>query len=126
VKAEQAFDVCHEVFRAARVLLSERIPTTQLGQQVSEYRWRPDRRARLGDYVSDFACAGECALDARQASRMVMFRMFYLGGAECERARREMGISPDAWANCADQIRRAVGRELVRRGVYPPQRYFLG
>jgi hypothetical protein len=78
------------------------------------------------DFVADFALAGEAALDRRQASRMILFRMFYLGGADYERARRELGITPDTWADWAIQIRRRVGRELVRRGVYPPGRYFLG
>jgi len=125
MKAETAFDVCHEVYRAARDVLAEKIPIMH-AERSSEYRWRPDRRARLGDFVADFALAGEAALDRRQASRMIMFRMFYLGGADYERARREIGITPDTWADWAIQIRRRVGRELVRRGVYPPGRYFLG
>jgi hypothetical protein len=125
MKAETAFDVCHAVFEAARDVLGEKIPIVH-AERSSEYHWRPDRRARLGDYVADFALAGEAALDGRSASRMIMFRMFYLGGADYERARRELGITPDTWADWAIQIRRSVGRELVRRGVYPPGRYFLG
>jgi hypothetical protein len=125
MKAETAFDVCFAVFEAARDMLAEKIPIMH-AERTSEYRWRPDRRARLNDYVADFALAGECALEKRLASRMIMFRMFYLGGADYERARRELGITPDTWADWAIQIRRNVGRELVRRGVYPPGRYFLG
>jgi len=125
MKAETAFDVCHEVYRAARAVLAEKIPILH-GERSSEYRWRPDRRARLNDFVADFALAGECALGPKQASRKIMFRMFYLGGAEYERARRELGITPVTWADWAEQIRRAVGRELLSRGVFPPGRYFLG
>jgi hypothetical protein len=125
MKAETAFDVCHTVFEAARDILGEKIPIIH-AERSSEYHWRPDRRARLNDYVADFALAGEAALDGRQASRMIMFRMFYLCGADYERARRELGITPDTWADWAIQIRRRVGRELVRRGVYPPGRYFVG
>jgi hypothetical protein len=125
MKAETAFDVCFAVFEAARDMLAEKIPIMH-AERTSEYRWRPDRRARLNDYVADFGLAGERALEKRLASRMIMFRMFYLGGADYERARRELGITPDTWADWAIQIRRNVGRELVRRGVYPPGRYFLG
>jgi hypothetical protein len=125
MKAETAFDVCHEVYRAARAVLGEKITVLQI-ERSTEYQWRPDRRARLADYVADFALAGASALERRQASRMIMFRMFYLGGADYEPARRALGISPDTWADWAVQIRRSVGKELLRRGVFPPGRYFLG
>jgi hypothetical protein len=55
---------------------------------------------------------------------MAMFRVYYLGGAEYHAARRHLGISELTWADWADEIRRLVGRELTRSGVFPPSRYF--
>jgi len=172
-----AFDVCHDVYRAAREVIDARIPTLNM-ESSGKYTWRPDRMPRLAEYVADFARAGERALgesgetlisvrreasragDSRavrfrstngrvlggdgqtgvpvlhervrrepsqtrlRASRMVMFRMFYLGGAEYQAARRHLGISELTWADWAEEIRRRVGQELASTGVFPPSKYF--
>ena len=141
-----AFDVCHEVYRAAREVIDTKIPTLSL-ESSGKYAWHPDRLPRLGEYVCDFARAGERALgDSRgtfsrrgtchssglaaaartRASRMVMFRVYYLGGADYQAARRHLGSSELTWADWAEEIRTRVGRELARSGVFPPSKYFRG
>jgi hypothetical protein len=158
------FDVCHDVYRAAREAIDSKIPTLN-AEASGKYEWRPDRLPRLAEYVCDFARAGERALgESREvpgwagmvaprrnrnpqtevcatqfcatrrrasslgttfrASHMAMFRLFYLGGAEYQAARRHLGISELIWADWADEIRRAVGRELMRAGLFPPHKYF--
>ena len=121
-----AFDVCHDVYRAAREVIDTKIPTLNL-ESSGKYMWHPDRMPRLGEYVCDFARAGERALgDPGQvrASRMAMFRVYYLGGADYHAARRHLGISELTWADWAEEIRSRVGRELTRAGVFPPSKYF--
>jgi hypothetical protein len=170
-----AFDVCHEVYRAAREAIDSKIPTLNV-EASGQYQWRPDRLPRLGEYVCDFARAGERALGGegsrgsrrshfvapafrpilgedrlgdgkpedytrhlarvdgrRQAeacptggrsSRLTLFHVFYLGGAEYSAARRHLGISEVTWADWAEEIRRLAGRELTRAGLFPPSRYF--
>jgi len=150
-----AFDVCHDVYRAAREAIDAKIPTLN-AEASGKYLWRPDRMPRLAEYVCDFQRAGERALGggpcegkgkfnvkgrqagasptcsfraspsqgAFRASRMAMFRVYYLGGAEYEAARRHLGISEITWADWADEIRGRVGRELTRAGVFPPSKYF--
>ena len=158
-----AFDVCHDVYRAAREAIDEKIPTLNM-EAAGKYQWRPDRMPRLAEFVCDFARAGERALggegcagmrsgrtEARGfrkrvgfgekinevkrkqaetcsivglASRMAMFRVYYLGGAEYSAARRHLGISEITWADWAEEIRELVGRELTQSGVFPPARYF--
>jgi hypothetical protein len=158
-----AFDVCHDVYRAAREAIDEKIPTLNM-EAAGKYQWRPDRMPRLAEFVCDFAIAGERALggvvcaemrsasgsdgavlgrrgiggvagDVKRkqaegcstvglASRMAMFRVYYLGGAEYSAARRHLGISEITWADWAEEIRGRVGRELTRSGVFPPARYF--
>jgi hypothetical protein len=162
-----AFDVCHDVYRAAREAIDSKIPTLN-AEASGKYQWRPDRLPRLAEYVCDFARAGERALgfdslveknksgrgeDSRslatgarpgsfgagpspkmlrtspsqgslRTSRLVMFRVYYLGGAEYQLARRHLGISELTWADWAEEIRRRVGRELARAGVFPPSKYF--
>ena len=145
-----AFDVCHDVYRAARESIDTMVPTLN-AESCGKYQWRPDRMPRLAEYVCDFARAGERALGGKawtrgrpkadrlkpillyfrasssrifRASRMTMFRVYFLGGAEYQAARRHLGISELTWADWADEIRRLVGRELTRAGVFPPSKYF--
>jgi hypothetical protein len=144
-----AFDVCHDVYRAAREVIDTKIPTLNM-ELSGKYMWHPDRMPRLAEYVADFARAGERALEERgklhsstllgtgsstsfraspsqgqlRASRMVMFRVFYLGGAEYQAARRHLGISELTWADWAEEIRTRVGQELAQAGVFPPSKYF--
>jgi hypothetical protein len=145
-----AFDVCHDVYLAAREAIDTKIPTLN-AESSGKYQWRPDRMPRLAEYVCDFARAGERALGfnsfggtrkGRQAeacptlfraspsekpfraSRMAMFQVYYLGGADYEAARRHLGISELTWADWAEEIRKDVGRELTRAGVFPPSKYF--
>jgi hypothetical protein len=158
-----AFDVCHDVYQAAREVIDTKIPTVSL-ESSGKYLWHPDRMPRLAEYVADFARAGERALgdDGREgklkdrqavasqplttsgsrpgstnssgqfltktcptrASRMVMFRMYYLGGADYQAARRNLGISEFTWADWAEEIRAKVGKELASAGVFPPSKYF--
>jgi hypothetical protein len=118
-----AFDVCHDVYRAAREVLDTKIPTLNL-ESSGKYTWRPDRQPRLAEFVADFARAGERALGDGKASRLTMFRVFYLGGAEYHAARRHLGISDLTWSDWTEEIRTRVGKELARSGVFPPYRYF--
>jgi hypothetical protein len=136
-----AFDVCHDVYLAAREAIDTRMATLN-AESSGKYVWRPDRLPRLAEYVCDFARAGERVLgfysvqrrrkggqaEARptffRGSRMAMFRVYYLGGAEYQAARRHLGISELTWADWSEEIRRDVGRELTRAGIFPPSKYF--
>lgn len=179
MKPTEAFDVCHDIYLAARESVDARLPTMQL-DSASKFLWRPNVRPRLIEYVADFALAGERALapddpaksfsrsahngrgcelscshpkagkdlgtaatrrhvvsidegpshwacgerEPRRASRLILFRMYYLGGAEYQAARRLLGIGELTWTAWTDEIRTCVGRELLRRGIFPPSRYF--
>ncbi len=124
MKARFAFDVCLEVYRNARVVLNEKLPTLR-AESSNKYAWKPDRKPGLAEYAADFALAGERALRKKShASRLIMFRVYYLGDAEYQAARGHLGISSLTWADWAEEIRDRVGRELIRRGLFPPGRYF--
>lgn len=138
MRARDAFDICHEVYAAARELVDSRLPTLQLAT-ASKYLWRPDLRPRLVEYVADFARAGERALVEQapepprglrarrgglRASRLILFRLHYLGGAEYQAARHLLGLSERTWTDWTEEIRARVGHELLRAGIFPPGRYF--
>lgn len=120
MKPSTAFDICHEVYASAREIMDSRMATIQMSR-ASKFLWRPDLRPRLVEYVADFARAGERAL---APSRLILFRLHYLGGCEYEMARQRMGLSEVGWTNWTEEIRREVGRELLRAGMFPPSRYF--
>jgi hypothetical protein len=133
MKPRYAFDACHEIYAVARELVDKRLATTQL-QSSAKFLWWPDLRPRLVEYVADFAMAGERALtpdgksrsplEKFRASRLILFRMHYLGGADYEAARRLLGLSELTCADWRDEIRDRVGRELMRAGMFPPAKYF--
>jgi len=120
MKPATAFDICHEVYASAREIVNSRMATIQMAQ-ASKFLWRPDLHPRLVEYVADFARAGERAL---APSRLILFRLYYLGGCQYQLARQRMGLSELGWTNWTDEIRRDVGRELLRAGIFPPSRYF--
>jgi hypothetical protein len=75
--------------------------------------------------VADFALAGRAALDGPElASRMVLFRLYYLGLAPYENARHFLGLSERTWVDWSDEVRQRCGKELLRRGMFPPRKYF--
>src|SRR5208282_3319247 len=87
VKAEMAFDVCWEVYRGAREALEAKRGVAALNpERNAKYSWRPDLQPKMKDWVADFALAGQKALEGPQwASRMVMFRLYYVGMVPYER-----------------------------------------
>ncbi len=126
VKPELAFDVCWEVYRSAREVLESKRGMAALNwKHMQKYLWRPDFRPRLNEWVADFALAGQTALDGPEwASRMVMFRLYYLGLAPYETTRHFLGLSEHSWVNWSEEIRRRCGKVLLRRRMFPPRKYF--
>jgi hypothetical protein len=126
VKPELAFDVCWEVYCSAReVLEAKRGISAKDPKDSVKYLWRPDIRPRIGEWVADFTLAGQKGLEGPHlASRLVLFRVFYLGMAPYERARHFLGLSEMGWVNWTEEIRNLVGKELLGRGMFPPRRYF--
>jgi hypothetical protein len=125
-KPELAFDVCWEVYRGAREVLETKRGISALDPtSASDFLWRPSLRPKLTEYVADFSLAGQRVLEGPQlASRLVVFRMYYLGLAPYESARRFLGISELSWAQWTVQIRCRVGGEILRRRLFPPRSYF--
>jgi hypothetical protein len=85
-------------------------------------RGRPDRGCRTPKGRGDHGAFGDNKVP--RSSRLILFRMYYLGGAEYEAARHLLGLSERTWSDWAEEIRGRVGAELVRAHMYPPARYF--
>ena len=118
VKPELAFDVCWEVYRGAREVLETKRGISALKpEKAGKFLWRPDIRARLSEWVADFALAGQAALDEpERASRMVMFRMYYLGMAPYDTAQHFLGLSEMNGCNGAKRFGEGAGRKCCGGG----------
>src|SRR5258708_13554777 len=126
VKAELAVDVCWEVYRGASEVMEVRRGMSAMDwKEATKYLWRLDFRPRLGEWVADFALAGQAALAGPEwASRMVMFRLRYLGLAPYENARHFLGLSEQGWVNWSGEGRRCCGKERLPHCMFPPRQYF--
>jgi len=66
----------------------------------------PELRVQVHEWVADFVLAGQAALDEpERASRMVMFRLYYLGMAPYETALHFLGLSEMNWVHWSEEIR---------------------
>src|SRR2546428_12866284 len=121
VKPEFAFDVCWEVYRGAREVLETKRGVSALDlQDTGKFLWRPDVRPRLNEYVADFALAGEAALDGPGcASRMILFRVFYLGLSPYERAPPFLRLRGMALSPWNAQIRPQCGKKNLPPRLFP-------
>jgi hypothetical protein len=46
------------------------------------------------------------------------------GLAPYENARHFLGLSERSWVNWTEEVRHHCGKELLRRGMFPPRKYF--
>jgi hypothetical protein len=97
-------------------------PTAFFGSTTPEQRGRADTGCRTPKGRGDHGAFS--AKKVPRASRLILFRMYYLGGAEYEAARHLLGLSERTWSDWAEEIRQRVGAELIRAHIYPPARYF--
>ena len=116
-----AFVICHEIYRAARELVGSRVATTQL-LSPSKFLWRPDLRPRLVEYVADFARAGERALsESVPGSAPEIWgcrapqRPANAGACGAKKPERDQGIAPDSFSHVLPG-RRGVPRRAASPG----------
>jgi hypothetical protein len=88
------------------------------------YQWRPDR-ARACEYVADFERIGRRALRRPEwKGRLKLFNVYFVRGAEYRRAIRLVGVAEGTFDYWYGEVKRALGSEFSRTGLYPPARYF--
>jgi hypothetical protein len=132
VKPELAFDVCWEVYKNAKEVLEAKrgISALKVSDAATKFSWRPDIHPRLNKWMADFALAGKAALEGPdRASRMVLFRVYYLGLAPYDKARHFRGLereklgqldrgdSPPLWHGVAAPRRVSAAKIFYDGGV---------
>jgi hypothetical protein len=127
LKPRFCFDVCWDAYRAARADIDEKggLSAIDTSDLRGDGNWRPRVLPVLQDFCADFELAGRRALAAPHfASRLILFRVYYLGLAPYENARHFLGIGELTWVAWTEQIRTLVGHELDRTGIFPVRKYF--
>ena len=126
MRAQDIFEICLERYRNLRGWLDGRISAIQLDVPAASggYQWRPER-ARAADYVADFESAGERAL-ARPTwkGRRRLFKIYFCWGMQYRQAITMLGVPSGTFDYWAQEVKKTVGKEFDRAGLFPPGGYF--
>ena len=127
MKAAEIFEVCHARYRGLRDWLADStgsVRALDLDTPSSGYQWRPER-ARASEYVADFERIGRLALRRPEwKGRLKLFEIYFLNGVEYRRAISLVGVAVGTFDYWLSEVKRALGREYARTGLFPPSRYF--
>lgn len=127
MKATEVFDECHGRYRGLREWLVDStgsVRSLDFEKPSAGYLWRPDR-ARACDYVADFERIGRHALRRPEwKGRLKLFNVYFVRGAEYRRAIRLVGVAEGTFDYWYREVKRSIGAEFSRTGLYPPSRYF--
>ena len=81
----------------------------------------------MSDYVADFDLAGRQALNQPGwEPKRRLFQTYYVDDTSYQGTLKLLRIRPGVFEYWSMEIRKCVGQELARRGIYPPDRYFRG
>jgi hypothetical protein len=127
MKASDMFEVCHARYRTLRECLKGadgQVRSLALDVPSSGYQWRP-ARVRACEFVADFERIGRHTL-RRPAwkGRLKLFESYFLKGTEYRRAISDVGVAEGTFDYWFQEVKRAVGAEFSRTGLFPPSRYF--
>ena len=127
MKAAEVFDACYTRYRGLRERIkdsSSSVRALSLDMPSSGYQWRPDR-ARACEYIADFEGIGRHALRRPEWNgRLKLFHAYFTRGADYQRAIRLVGVAEGTFDYWFGEVKRAVGAEFSRTGLFPPGRYF--
>ena len=127
MKAAEIFDVCHGRYRGLREWLGNSagaVRSIGLDTPSPGYQWRPSR-ARACEYIADFERIGRHGLRRPEwKGRLKLFDVCFVSGTEYRRAIRLVGVAEGTFDYWYREVKRALGAEFSRTGLYPPSRYF--
>ena len=127
MKPAEKFDACYARFRNLTEWLAKStgaVHSTRFDKQSAGYQWRPDR-TRACEYVADFERIGRHALRRPEwKGRLKLFEAYFVRGAEYRRAISLVGVSEGTFDYWFREVKRALGAEFCRTGLFPPSEYF--
>jgi hypothetical protein len=127
MKSSEVFEVCHRRYRGLRDWLEDatgQVRALNLDKPSEGYHWRPDR-LRACEYIADFERIGRRTLRRQEwRGRLKLFETYFIGNVEYRRAIGLVGVAEGTFDYWFQEVKRAVGAEYSRTGLFPPTRYF--
>jgi hypothetical protein len=127
MKNSEMFEICHSRYRVLRDQLNEdgaQLRPVALEKPADGYMWRPTR-ARACEYVADFERIGRHALRRREwKGRLKLFETYFVSGLDYRRAIGAVGVADGTFDYWFREVKRTVGAEFSRTGLFPPSQYF--
>ena len=127
MKPKDIFEVCHGRYRGLRGWLKDStgsVKSIDLDMPSAGYQWRPDR-GRACEYVADFERIGRHGLRRSEwKGRLRLFETYFLQGMDYKEARSAVGVSEGTFDYWYQEVKKTLGSEFSRTGLFPPHRYF--
>jgi hypothetical protein len=127
MKSSEVFEVCHKRYRGLRDWLEDatgEVRALDLDKPSAGYRWHPDR-SRACEYIADFERIGRQALRRQEwKGRLRLFDTYFVRNVEYRKAISLVGVAEGTFDYWFREVKRAVGSEYSRTGLFPPTRYF--
>ncbi len=123
IKAKEVCDACYGRYRSLHDWLEDttgKVRAIDLESPSPGYSRRP-ARGRACEYIADFERIGRDALRRPQwKGRLKLFEIYYLHAMEYENAIKLVAVADGIFDYWMAEVKRAVGREFSRCGLFPP------
>jgi DNA-directed RNA polymerase specialized sigma24 family protein len=114
-----AFDRCLDYVRRYQAN-QHRIPAIRFDEELSG--GAPVIGNARTEYIAEFALCGRHALKP-WPKRYELFEVYFVRNVPYTQVLKVLGIKAGTLDFWSQEIKKAVGRELQRRGLYPPGKY---
>ena len=119
LKPSVVFEICLDRYHLAKTLA---LRTPSLEESVRNRRQR-HRGQQAWNYVADFELCGRRRLHGHPG-RLELFKLYFCEATPYADSIQILKVKHGTFDYWTQEIKREVGEELMRRGVYPPRRYF--
>jgi hypothetical protein len=127
MKSKEVFEVCHGKYKGLRNWLSDAtgsVKSVDLEMPSAGYQWRPNR-GKACEYMADFERIGRRGLRRPEwKGRLRLFEAYFLAGMEYSAARSAVGVAEGTFDYWYQEVKKTLGAEFSRTGLYPPSKYF--
>jgi len=127
MKSKEIFEVCHEKYKGLRSWLDDStgsVKSVDLDLPSSGYQWRPDR-GKACECIADFERIGRQGLRRPEwKGRLRLFETYFVTGMDYRKARSVVGVAEGTFDYWYQEVKKTLGGEFSRTGLYPPSKYF--
>lgn len=127
MRSKEVFEACHGKYKGLRNWLSDStgaVKSVDLDLPSAGYQWRPNR-GKACEYVADFERIGRQGLRRPEwKGRLRLFETYFVMGMGYQKARSAVGVAEGTFDYWYQEVKKTLGAEFSRTGLYPPSKYF--